>query len=87
MLERNTIVFVEVKARRVFHADWPVVRHAQTVRIRRAARGFRKHYRVERNPFRFDVVTVELRDGTNPGVRWIRTNPRSDSSRTTDPRE
>jgi len=75
VLDRDMIVFVEVKARRVLRAEWPAVRHAQTLRIRRAAQAFRSHYGVERNAFRFDVVTVEWQDGREPNVRWIRSRP------------
>jgi putative endonuclease len=88
-LRGDTIVFVEVKARRGSLSDWPVVRHAQTLRIRQAAQAFRKQFGVLGHAVRFDVVTVELRNGDEPDVRWncFDTNPTSDSSRAGAPRE
>ena len=82
VLDRDTIIFVEVKARQMLRAEWPAVRHAQTLRIRRAAQAFRRHYGVERNPFRFDVVTVEWRDGREPDVCWIRSQPKGGRAKT-----
>ena len=57
-LERETLVFVEVKTRRNGFAGYPRVSGAQRRRIVNASRAFRRRFGVVERSFRFDLVTV-----------------------------
>jgi len=58
-LDRETIVFVEVKSRAAgFEAEYAPVTAAQQRRIARAARAFRSRYGVGHLPVRYDLVTL-----------------------------
>lgn len=59
-IDGDTLVFVEVKARRVDSAGTPAdaVNAAKQKRIRRAAGVFAARYRADKCPIRFDVVAI-----------------------------
>ena len=70
-LEDETLVFVEVKARRAgFPGDRPVVARAQSRRNSRAARAFRDRFGVRDLPFRYDLVTVTGDPACQGSVTW-----------------
>ena len=72
-LERNTLVFVEVKARAAgFDGPHPAVGHAQKQRIARAARAFRSRFGVRNLPFRFDLITVAGDPKQPTDVSWTK---------------
>ncbi len=60
VLEGDTVVFVEVKARAdgFRDAQHPPVSPAQRRRMRRAARAFRARFGIEERAYRFDLVTA-----------------------------
>ena len=59
MIDRGTLVFVEVKARMSSGLGPPelAVDHRKQYRIRRAAEAFARH-RPEERPIRFDVIAI-----------------------------
>ena len=70
-LEGETLVFVEVKARRAgFPGDRPAVTQAQRRRNSRAARAFRDRFGVRELPFRYDLVTVTGDPACPRNVTW-----------------
>ncbi|MHC4135260.1 MAG: YraN family protein [Planctomycetota bacterium] len=70
-LEGETLVFVEVKARRAeFPKNRPAVSRAQRRRTGRAARAFRDRFGVRELPFRYDLVTVTGDPARPRSVRW-----------------
>ena len=70
-LEGETLVFVEVKARRAgFRTDRPAVSRAQRRRTSRAARAFRDRFGVHELPFRYDLVTVTGDPARPRSVTW-----------------
>lgn len=75
-LEGETLVFVEVKARRTgFPTDRPVVSRAQRRRNGRAARAFRERFGVRDLPFRYDLVTVTGDPARPRSITWEKNYP------------
>ncbi|HYA35751.1 MAG TPA: YraN family protein [Candidatus Binataceae bacterium] len=72
-LEGDTLVFVEVKARRSVTAGRPeaAVDDRKQLRIRRAAEIYASRYRADRLPMRFDVVAITS-DGRRPKIEHLR---------------
>lgn len=70
----NTLVFVEVKARRSAEHGGPVgaVTAVKQERISRAARVFLKRHGLSDVPARFDVVTVVFPDNGKPEIEHYR---------------
>jgi putative endonuclease len=66
-IDRDTLVFVEVKTRLSFAAGRPedAVNGLKQNQLRRAAAVFARHHRMEQWPIRFDVVAISRQDG-----RW-----------------
>jgi putative endonuclease len=70
--ERDTLAFIEVKARK--NADPPedsVGWHKQQ-RVIRAAHAYMTRYRLRHKPYRFDVLAVTTLPGSKPEFRLLR---------------
>src|SRR5215208_272326 len=72
--DRNTLCFIEVKSRA---SDWfapPQVNVdlRKQRQITRAARAYRRMLGVEKQPYRYDVVTVILPDDSAPRIELLR---------------
>jgi putative endonuclease len=74
-LDRETVVFVEVKARSgtAFGTAAEAVDRRKRARISRAARAFLLRSKLAGRPVRYDVASVDLDASGRPtGVRWVR---------------
>ena len=72
--EGDTLCFIEVKTR---SSDWfapPEVNVDLRKRrqITRAARAYRKLLDIEKEPYRFDVLTVVIKDNSTPHIELLR---------------
>ena len=59
----GTLVFVEVKSLQSDRPPEDAVNHRKQLRIVRAANAYLRQYRLEDQPYRFDVVAVTARPG------------------------
>jgi putative endonuclease len=68
----DVLVFVEVKALQSDRPPEDAVNYRKQQRIVRAADSYRKRYRLEDRPYRFDVVAVTALPGGPPELRLLR---------------
>jgi putative endonuclease len=70
--ERDTLAFIEVKARKNTDPPEDSVGWQKQQRIIRAAHAYMTRYRLHDKPYRFDVLAVTTLPGSKPEFRLLR---------------
>src|SRR5437868_5853577 len=70
--DRETLVFIEVKARKNTDPPEDSVGFQKQQRVSRAAHAYIARYRLHEKPYRFDILAVTSLPGSKPEFRILR---------------